>query len=98
MSVPRQVSRSMTHSGLHITQIATVVVPVTDQDEALAFYVGALGMRKVSDFTYESGDDSGEHLVVAARAGVAKEHAVELERQRQLTERARPLVADLGGP
>jgi catechol 2,3-dioxygenase-like lactoylglutathione lyase family enzyme len=56
MSVPRQVSRSMTHSGLHITQIATVVVPVTDQDEALAFYVGALGMRKVSDFTYESGE------------------------------------------
>jgi hypothetical protein len=49
-------------------------------------------------YVQRSGDDSGEHLVVAARAGVAKEHAVELERQRQLTERARPLVADLGGP
>jgi lactoylglutathione lyase len=46
----------MTHSGLHITQVATVVVPVADQDEALDFYVGILGMRKVSDFTYESGE------------------------------------------
>ena len=46
----------MTRSDLHITQVATVVVPVTDQDEALAFYVGVLGMRKVSDFTYESGE------------------------------------------
>jgi lactoylglutathione lyase len=46
----------MTHSEMHITQVATVVVPVTDQDEALAFYVGILGMRKVSDFTYESGE------------------------------------------
>jgi catechol 2,3-dioxygenase-like lactoylglutathione lyase family enzyme len=46
----------MTDSGLHLTQVATVVVPVSDQDEALAFYVGVLGMRKVSDFTYESGE------------------------------------------
>jgi catechol 2,3-dioxygenase-like lactoylglutathione lyase family enzyme len=46
----------MTNSGLHITQLATVVVPVSDQDEALAFYVGVLGMRKVSDFMYESGE------------------------------------------
>lgn len=46
----------MTHSAMHITQVATVVVAVTDQDEALAFYVGILGMRKVSDFTYESGE------------------------------------------
>jgi lactoylglutathione lyase len=46
----------MTHSGLHITQVATVVVPVTDQDAALGFYVGMLGMRKVSDFTYETGE------------------------------------------
>lgn len=48
--------KGMTNSGLHITQLATVVVPVSDQDEALAFYVGVLGMRKVSDFTYESGE------------------------------------------
>jgi catechol 2,3-dioxygenase-like lactoylglutathione lyase family enzyme len=46
----------MTHSELHITRVATVVVPVADQDEALAFYVGVLGMRKASDFTYASGE------------------------------------------
>jgi catechol 2,3-dioxygenase-like lactoylglutathione lyase family enzyme len=40
----------------HITQVATVVVPVSDQDAALAFYVETLGMRKVSDFTYDSGE------------------------------------------
>ncbi len=46
----------MTHNGLHITQVAAVVVPVKDQDAALGFYVGMLGMRKVSDFTYPTGD------------------------------------------
>jgi len=46
----------MENDELHITQLATVVVPVSDQDEALDFYVGVLGMRKVSDFTYESGE------------------------------------------
>lgn len=57
----------MTHSGTHITQVATVVVPVTDQEQALAFYVGVLGMRKVSDFTYES----GERWVEVAPAGAS---------------------------
>jgi lactoylglutathione lyase len=46
----------MTHNALHLTQLATVVVPVADQDDALEFYVGILGMRKVSDFTYDSGE------------------------------------------
>ncbi len=32
------------------------MIPVTDQDAALAFYVDVLGMRKVSDFTYPSGE------------------------------------------
>jgi catechol 2,3-dioxygenase-like lactoylglutathione lyase family enzyme len=46
----------MTDGAVHITQVATVVVPVTDQEQALAFYVGILGMRKVSDFTYATGE------------------------------------------
>ena len=46
----------MMHSRTQIGQVATIVVPVTDQDDALAFYVGILGMRKVSDFTYPSGE------------------------------------------
>src|SRR5687767_12101186 len=43
------------------------------------------------------GRQPGEHLVVAARAGVAIEHAVDLERQRQLAELPRAGVAELGG-
>lgn len=46
----------MTRSGWHVVGVATVVVPVTDQDAALGFYVGMLGMTKVSDFTYETGE------------------------------------------
>jgi catechol 2,3-dioxygenase-like lactoylglutathione lyase family enzyme len=36
--------------------VATIVVPVTDQDAALAFYVEVLGMQKVNDFTYPTGE------------------------------------------
>jgi catechol 2,3-dioxygenase-like lactoylglutathione lyase family enzyme len=46
----------MTRSETHIGQVATIVVPVTDQDAALAFYVDVLGMQKVSDFTYPTGE------------------------------------------
>ena len=41
---------------LHLAQVATVVVPVTDQQRALAFYTEVLGMRKVNDFTYPAGE------------------------------------------
>jgi catechol 2,3-dioxygenase-like lactoylglutathione lyase family enzyme len=41
---------------LHLTQVATVVIPVSDQDRALAFYTETLGLQKVSDFTYETGE------------------------------------------
>ncbi len=41
---------------LSITHLTTVVVPVADQEEALAFYVERLGLEKVLDFTYESGE------------------------------------------
>jgi lactoylglutathione lyase len=46
----------MTGSRTHIGQVATIVVPVTDQDAALAFYVEMLGMQKVSDLTYPTGE------------------------------------------
>jgi len=50
-----------------ITQVATVVVPVSDQERALAFYCDVLGLEKVSDFTYET----GERWVEVAPAGAA---------------------------
>jgi catechol 2,3-dioxygenase-like lactoylglutathione lyase family enzyme len=36
--------------------VATFVVPVTDQHAALAFYTDVLGMQKVSDFAYPTGE------------------------------------------
>jgi catechol 2,3-dioxygenase-like lactoylglutathione lyase family enzyme len=46
----------MTQGGMHIGRVATITVPVTDQDAALAFYVEVLGMEKVNDFTYPTGE------------------------------------------
>jgi catechol 2,3-dioxygenase-like lactoylglutathione lyase family enzyme len=39
-------------STTRITEVGTVFVPVTDQDRALAFYVGVLGFEKRVDFVY----------------------------------------------
>ena len=46
----------MTQSEMHLRQVATIVVPVADQDAALAFYVEVLGMREVNDLTYPTGE------------------------------------------
>ena len=46
----------MTQHATHIGQVATIVVPVADQDAALAFYTGILKMQKVNDFTYPTGE------------------------------------------
>jgi catechol 2,3-dioxygenase-like lactoylglutathione lyase family enzyme len=45
-----------TQNETHIGRVATVVIPVTDQSAALAFYVDALGMEKVNDITYPTGE------------------------------------------
>ncbi len=39
-----------------LTELSTVVVPVRDQAAALAFYTGTLGLEKISDFTYDTGE------------------------------------------
>ena len=38
-----------------ITEVATVFVPVADQEQALAFYTSKLGWEKRSDFEYGNG-------------------------------------------
>ena len=38
-----------------IRQVATVFVPVADQDRALEFYLGKLGFEKRADFEYGDG-------------------------------------------
>ena len=42
-------------STTHITQIGRVLVPVTDQDRALGFYVGTLGFEKRFDMPFGEG-------------------------------------------
>jgi catechol 2,3-dioxygenase-like lactoylglutathione lyase family enzyme len=46
----------MTQNGMHLGHVATIVVPVTNQEAALAFYVEILGMQEVNDFTYPTGE------------------------------------------
>jgi catechol 2,3-dioxygenase-like lactoylglutathione lyase family enzyme len=45
-----------TAARTHITQAATVIVPVGDQDRAIEFYVGMLGFEKRADFDYADGE------------------------------------------
>jgi catechol 2,3-dioxygenase-like lactoylglutathione lyase family enzyme len=45
-----------TASTTNIMQVATVIVPVSDQDLAIEFYVETLGFEKLADFHYGDGD------------------------------------------
>ncbi len=45
-----------TSTGTHITQVGTVIVPVSDQDRALAFYLDSLGFEKRVDMPFGRGD------------------------------------------
>jgi len=44
-----------TGTTTHITGVGTVMVPVSDQERAVEFYVGKLGFEKRSDTTYGEG-------------------------------------------
>jgi catechol 2,3-dioxygenase-like lactoylglutathione lyase family enzyme len=48
----------MTDTGTRtrITQLATVIVPVSDQDRAIDFYVDKLGFEKRADIPFGDGD------------------------------------------
>jgi lactoylglutathione lyase len=67
-------------SAIQVTGVATVGVAVTDQDQAVEFYVGVLGMQKLLDVPTPGG---GRWIVVAppgttgtALALVAAHHGV----------------------
>jgi catechol 2,3-dioxygenase-like lactoylglutathione lyase family enzyme len=62
----------------HITEVGTVLVPVTDQDRALEFYVGKLGFEKRMDVPFGDGD----RWVEVAPAGAATTIALVSPRQR----------------
>src|SRR5919201_5977834 len=50
-----------------ISQVGTVIVPVTDQDRALEFYVDKLGFEKRTDTPY----GEGERWIEVAPPGAA---------------------------
>lgn len=45
-----------TSTATNITQVGTVIVPVSDQDRAIEFYVEKLGFEKRSDTPFGAGD------------------------------------------
>jgi catechol 2,3-dioxygenase-like lactoylglutathione lyase family enzyme len=47
---------SETSTKTHITQVGTVMVPVSDQDRALEFYIEKLGFEKRADIPFGNGD------------------------------------------
>jgi catechol 2,3-dioxygenase-like lactoylglutathione lyase family enzyme len=56
-----------TETKTNITQVGTVIVPVTDQDRALEFYIETLGFEKRADIPFGRGD----RWVEVAPAGAA---------------------------
>ncbi len=47
---------SETAAKISVSQVGTVMVPVSNQDQALEFYVGKLGFEKRSDIPFGHGD------------------------------------------
>jgi catechol 2,3-dioxygenase-like lactoylglutathione lyase family enzyme len=59
-------------SATNISQLGTIIVPVSDQDEAIAFYTEKLGFEKRSDTPFGNGD----RWVEVAPAGAATTIAI----------------------
>jgi catechol 2,3-dioxygenase-like lactoylglutathione lyase family enzyme len=57
----------MTTTTTRITQVGTVIVPVSDQDKALEFYLGKLGFEKRMDAHF----GEGERWIEVAPPGAA---------------------------
>ena len=45
----------MSHTKTRLSKIGTVVIPVSDQDRAIEFYVGTLGFEKRADVPFGNG-------------------------------------------
>jgi catechol 2,3-dioxygenase-like lactoylglutathione lyase family enzyme len=59
---------SETITKAHITEVGRVIVPVSDQERALEFYVGTLGFEKRMDVPFGRGD---RWIEVAPAGGAA---------------------------
>lgn len=58
-------------AGINVAQVATVMVPVADQDEAIEFYVEKLGFEKRTDVPFGDGNRWVEVAPVGAATTVA---------------------------
>lgn len=58
-------------TGINVAQVATVMVPVADQDEAIEFYVEKLGFEKRTDVPFGDGNRWVEVAPVGAATTVA---------------------------
>jgi catechol 2,3-dioxygenase-like lactoylglutathione lyase family enzyme len=70
-----------TQTKTHVTQVGTIIVPVSDQDRALDFYVGQLGFEKRTDMPF--GD--GQRWLEVAPPGAATTLAIVPPREGQPT-------------
>ena len=71
---------SDTQTSTHISQVGTVMVPVSDQDQAIAFYTEKLGLELRADTPFGNGD----RWVEVAPAGAATTLALVTPRNRLL--------------
>jgi catechol 2,3-dioxygenase-like lactoylglutathione lyase family enzyme len=62
---------SDTETTTRISMVGTVVVPVSDQDEALAFYTEKLGFETRADVPFGNGDRWVEVAPVGAATSIA---------------------------
>jgi catechol 2,3-dioxygenase-like lactoylglutathione lyase family enzyme len=60
-----------TTTTTHITQVGTVIVPVSDQEKAIAFYTEKLGFEKRTDVPFGNGDRWVEVAPAGAETTVA---------------------------
>jgi catechol 2,3-dioxygenase-like lactoylglutathione lyase family enzyme len=61
----------MPQTATHIKQIGRVIIPVSDQDKALEFYIDTLGFEVRSDIPFGDGDRWLEVAPPGAATGIA---------------------------
>ena len=61
----------MPQTSTRLAEIARVIMTVSDQDKALEFYVGTLGLDKIADEPYGDGDRWVEVAPPGARTAIA---------------------------
>ena len=61
----------MSEKSIQIGPIASIIIPVADQDRAIAFYVEKLGMEKRADVPFGEGDRWVEVAPRGQASGIA---------------------------